>query len=49
MSKKNAAKRPQSGDDLEEAESKIDKTAAEWRRYHARSAQPGNKKGLHTE
>ena len=45
MNKKKAAKRPQSGDDLEEADSKIDKTAAEWRRYHARSPQPVNKNG----
>ena len=45
MKKKKAAERPQSDDDLEQADSKIDKTAAEWRRYHARSAQPGNKNG----
>ena len=43
---KNAAKRPQSDDDLRKADSKIDKTAAEWRRYHARSPQPVNKNGL---
>ena len=45
MNKKKAAERPQSDDDLEQPDSKIDKTAAEWRGYHARSAQPGNKSG----
>ena len=39
------AKRPQSGDDLKQDETISDKTAAEWRRHHARSPQPGNKNG----
>ena len=40
-----SAKRPQNGDDLKPEGTISDKTAAEWRRHHARSPQPGNKNG----